>query len=227
MGGIALAGASAPANAVDWDAVAQCESGGNWGINTGNGFSGGLQFTPSTWAAYGGQGAAQDASREQQIAVAERVLEGQGIGAWPTCGQLGLGGTTSNVSTQSVETPAAPAQQAPVEQAPVAEAAPVEQAPVAEAAPVEQAPVAEAAPVEQAPVAEAAPVAEYTAPAAPVQTEAVATSGTYTVESGDTLASIAAKLGIEGGWEALYAANADSVADANMIFVGQTLNIPA
>ncbi|KAA9393855.1 LysM peptidoglycan-binding domain-containing protein [Kocuria coralli] len=210
MGGIALAGASAPANAVDWDAVAECESSGNWGINTGNGYSGGLQFTPSTWAANGGTGNAADASREQQIAVAENVLATQGIGAWPTCGQLGLGGTTSNVSTQSVETPA-----------PAAETYEAPAAPVAQ-----EAPVAEAAPVEAAPVAEA-PVAEYTAPAAPVEAQTVEVSGTYTVEEGDTLSIIADKLGIEGGWEALYAANTDVVADANLIFVGQTLNIPA
>ncbi|MEA5153871.1 transglycosylase family protein [Raineyella sp.] len=68
-----------------WDRIAQCESGGNWSINTGNGFSGGLQFTPSTWAAYGGTGSASNASREQQIAVAQRVQAAQGWGAWPVC----------------------------------------------------------------------------------------------------------------------------------------------
>ncbi|HEX7133227.1 MAG TPA: transglycosylase family protein [Iamia sp.] len=73
-----------------WDALAQCESGGNWSTNTGNGYSGGLQFSPSTWAAYGGSGSAHNASREQQIAVAERVLAAQGWGAWPSCSsQLG------------------------------------------------------------------------------------------------------------------------------------------
>ncbi|GAA4881244.1 transglycosylase family protein [Saccharopolyspora cebuensis] len=82
-----------PANAASestWDAVAQCESGGNWQINTGNGYSGGLQFSPSTWSAYGGDqyaANAADATREQQIAVAERVLQGQGPGAWPVCSQ--------------------------------------------------------------------------------------------------------------------------------------------
>jgi resuscitation-promoting factor RpfA len=91
-GAASLLGPAAAANAdsgVNWDAVAQCESSGNWGINTGNGFSGGLQFTPGTWAAYGGKQYASNAyqaSREQQIAVAERVLHGQGIGAWPVCG---------------------------------------------------------------------------------------------------------------------------------------------
>ncbi len=74
---------------VNWDAVAQCESGGNWGISTGNGFSGGLQFTPSTWRANGGAGSPNGASREEQIRVAENVLRSQGIGAWPVCGRRG------------------------------------------------------------------------------------------------------------------------------------------
>ncbi|GLE51291.1 transglycosylase family protein [Mycobacterium montefiorense] len=77
------------AYSVNWDAIAQCESGGNWGISTGNGFSGGLQFTPSTWRANGGSGSANGASREEQIRVAENVLHSQGIGAWPVCGRRG------------------------------------------------------------------------------------------------------------------------------------------
>jgi LysM repeat protein len=90
--GAPVAIAATPASATDWDAIAQCESGGNWSTNTGNGFYGGLQFTQSTWRAYGGTGSAQNASREEQIAVAERVLQGQGIGAWPVCGIHGGGG---------------------------------------------------------------------------------------------------------------------------------------
>lgn len=80
-----------PANAASestWDAVAQCESGGDWSINTGNGYYGGLQFSQSTWAAYGGTSYASNASqasKSQQIAVAERVLQAQGPGAWPVC----------------------------------------------------------------------------------------------------------------------------------------------
>ncbi|KLO43974.1 transglycosylase family protein [Mycobacterium haemophilum] len=77
------------AYSVNWDAIAQCESGGNWSINTGNGYSGGLQFSPSTWRANGGSGSANNASREEQIRVAENVLRSQGIGAWPVCGRRG------------------------------------------------------------------------------------------------------------------------------------------
>ncbi|AKK02693.1 hypothetical protein CEPID_04100 [Corynebacterium epidermidicanis] len=86
--------APAVANGSVWDTLAQCEAGGNWAINTGNGFSGGLQFTPSTWLAYGGGQYAPQAhlaTREQQIAVAEKVQAGQGWGAWPACtAKLGI-----------------------------------------------------------------------------------------------------------------------------------------
>ena len=70
-----------------WDRLAGCESGGNWHINTGNGYYGGLQFNPGTWRAYGGSGMPHQNSREQQIAVAERVAAAEGgYGAWPHCG---------------------------------------------------------------------------------------------------------------------------------------------
>ena len=95
FGGAALLGAAAPAQAADkWDQLVECEASGDWSANTGNGFSGGLQFTPSTWAAFGGTEYAPEAwqaSREQQIAVAEKVQAAQGWGAWPACtSKLGL-----------------------------------------------------------------------------------------------------------------------------------------
>ncbi|NKY52314.1 resuscitation-promoting factor Rpf1 domain-containing protein [Nocardia vermiculata] len=97
--GVALAGNAAAAPDSEWDQLAQCESGGNWGINTGNGFQGGLQFSQSTWASHGGTDyapSANQASREQQIAVAEKVLASQGWGAWPSCSSsLGLQGTST------------------------------------------------------------------------------------------------------------------------------------
>lgn len=74
---------------VNWDAIAKCESGDNWAINTGNGFLGGLQFTLGTWHSNGGSGSPQNASREEQIRVAENTLHTQGIGAWPVCGARG------------------------------------------------------------------------------------------------------------------------------------------
>ena len=86
----ALATGTANADSgVNWDAVAACESGGNWGIATGNGYYGGLQFTVGTWRSNGGSGSPHNASREEQIRVAENVLRSQGIGAWPVCGKRG------------------------------------------------------------------------------------------------------------------------------------------
>ncbi|WP_298582513.1 transglycosylase family protein [uncultured Kocuria sp.] len=218
LGGTAVGAMALPANAAPastWDALAECESGGNWNTNTGNGFSGGLQFTPSTWAAFGGEGAPQNASRAQQIAVAENVLDGQGWGAWPACSaKLGLSGSaapsanpmgSASVTPQSVQAPA------PVEAPAPAPAA----APAPAPAPV-QAP---------APAAAKAPVVEYVAPAAPVAPAAVSAES-YTVVAGDTLGSIADKLGVEN-WEDLYAANADIIADPNLIFPGQVLTVPA
>ncbi|MEO3780287.1 transglycosylase family protein [Micromonospora sp. B11E3] len=108
-GVVALFGPAAPAQAaVNWDAIAQCESGGNWHINTGNGYYGGLQFSQGTWAGYGGRkyaARADLATRGEQIRIAEKVLRGQGIGAWPTCGRKG--GSTKTYSPRS-ETKAAP-----------------------------------------------------------------------------------------------------------------------
>jgi nucleoid-associated protein YgaU len=86
------AGAAQAKSSVNWDAIAQCESGGNWSINTGNGYYGGLQFSRGTWTANGGgkyASTANQASRSEQISVAERVLDHQGIGAWPVCGRKG------------------------------------------------------------------------------------------------------------------------------------------
>ncbi len=108
-----------------WDALAQCESGGNWSIDTGNGYYGGLQFSLSTWQAYGGSGNPADASRAEQIRVAENTLAGQGWGAWPTCSaRIGASGSAEPSSTPVQQAapvaahaaqqaaPAAPAQQA-------------------------------------------------------------------------------------------------------------------
>ncbi|WP_431240771.1 transglycosylase family protein [Mycolicibacterium aichiense] len=84
-----LGTATASADGMNWDAVAACESGGNWAINTGNGYYGGLQFTLGTWRANGGSGSPHLASRAEQIRVAENVLRSQGRGAWPVCGRRG------------------------------------------------------------------------------------------------------------------------------------------
>jgi len=118
-GTIALT-AAAPGSAASvttWDRVAACESSGNWHINTGNGYYGGLQFTSGTWAAYGGKtyaSRADLATKAQQITIAEKVLNGQGPGAWPVCSVkagLSRGGPAPRLSVRS-EPKAAPATKA-------------------------------------------------------------------------------------------------------------------
>jgi resuscitation-promoting factor RpfC len=83
---MALSTGTASADSVNWDAIAQCESGGNWSTNTGNGAFGGLQFKPATWSSNGGVGNPATAPRSEQIRVAENVLRTQGLKAWPKCG---------------------------------------------------------------------------------------------------------------------------------------------
>ncbi|MFF3113627.1 transglycosylase family protein [Kitasatospora sp. NPDC057904] len=122
----ATGASAAPASA--WDSVAQCESGGDWGINTGNGFYGGLQFTSSTWKAFGGTAyaaQANQASKGQQIAVAEKVLASQGPGAWPVCSKkagLSKGGAPAAVDTSDAK-PAAQQHSQPAQQQPAAKPA--------------------------------------------------------------------------------------------------------
>lgn len=121
----ALTGIAAPqataAPDSDWDKLAQCESGGNWAINTGNGYYGGLQFSYGTWLAYGGgefAPTANLATREQQIIIAERTLAGQGWGAWPACSaRHGLNSAPTNRDAQAAQSAPAPVA------APAAEAA--------------------------------------------------------------------------------------------------------
>ena len=223
------------ANAVDgatWDALAQCESGGNWSINTGNGFYGGLQFTQQSWNGVGMSGSPATATRAQQIEAGERLLAIQGWGAWPACSaKLGLYGKTGAAPTYTEPTTvAAQSQTQQTYTAPAAQAAPA--APAAQAAPaaVEAPAAAPAAPA--APVAVEAPAAAPAAPAveapaaAPVAAPKAA-AGTYTVVPGDSLSLIAAKLGVAGGYQAIAAANTDIIYNVDLIFPGQVLTIPA
>lgn len=224
------------ANAVDgatWDALAQCESGGNWSINTGNGFYGGLQFTQQSWNGVGMSGSPATASRAQQIEAGERLLAIQGWGAWPACSaKLGLYGKTGAAPTytEPTTTVAAQSQTQQTYTAPAAQVAPA--APAAQAAPAAveapaAAPAAPAAPaaVEAPAAAPAAPAVEAPA-AAPVAAPKAAAS-TYTVVPGDSLSLIAARLGVAGGYQAIAAANTDIIYNVDLIFPGQVLTIPA
>lgn len=238
IGGAVAATLSMPAaNAVDgatWDALAQCESGGNWSINTGNGFYGGLQFTQQSWNGVGMSGSPATASRAQQIEAGERLLAIQGWGAWPACSaKLGLYGKTGAAPTytEPTTTVAAQSQTQQTYTAPAAQAAPA--APAAQAAPAAveapaAAPAAPAAPVAvEAPAAAPAAAPAVEAPAAAPVAAPKAAAGTYTVVPGDSLSLIAAKLGVAGGYQAIAAANTDIIYNVDLIFPGQVLTIPA
>jgi nucleoid-associated protein YgaU len=187
---------AASASSVNWDAIAQCESGGNWAINTGNGFYGGLQFTESTWLSYGGGSYARyanEASRTEQIVIAEKVLAGQGIGAWPVCGKRGYSsggsyttknangsgssGSTTKSSHKSSTTPTHTSSGSGSGSGSSGSTSPI--------------------------------------PAGP---------HSYTVVSGDTLSGIAAAKGVSN-WEKLYAENKSVVgSNPDLIYPGQVLH---
>ncbi|MET7367744.1 peptidoglycan DD-metalloendopeptidase family protein [Streptomyces sp. NPDC005566] len=200
-----LTAASAGAASTDvWEKVAACESTSNWHINTGNGYYGGLQFTRSTWAAFGGTAYAARAdlaTKDQQIAIAEKVLEGQGPGAWPACSvRAGLtrGGDAPDIAPQTKRTAADAAKTG-------AKAAP-------RTAP--QSGSAKAAPDTRAGKASASPTA------VPGKRES------YTVARGDSLSGIAATERVQGGWQRLYSANRAVVGDdPDLILPGQRLSL--
>ncbi|GAA3978683.1 LysM peptidoglycan-binding domain-containing protein [Streptomyces sp. NBC_01352] len=197
------AGSASAATASEWDAVAQCESGGNWSINTGNGYYGGLQFSASTWAAYGGtQYAAQanQASKAQQIAVAEKVLAGQGKGAWPNCGvnlsnsaYNGSADTSSNTSSGSGSSDSSSSESSRSTEQPASRSAD-------------------------------RPAAKKTV-TTPTGKKVKKGDGEYKVVSGDTLSSIAEEHDVKGGWDKLFELNKDIVTDADLIYPGQQLHL--
>ncbi|NBM17966.1 transglycosylase family protein [Streptomyces sp. GC420] len=191
-------GSASAATAAEWDKVAQCESGGNWSINTGNGYYGGLQFSASTWAAYGGTqyaATADKAGKSQQIAIAEKVLAGQGKGAWPVCG-VGLSNAAYNGG--AAEAPAAPRRAAPQQAAPEQEA-----------------------PRQAAPAQGAEERASRSAERGTVKKG----NGEYKVKSGDTLSRIAEAEKVKGGWKKLFDLNKDIIDDADVIYPGQKLHL--
>ena len=198
LGAAAAADGPADAAGLVWDAVAACESGGNWAINTGNGFYGGLQFSAATWRAYGGTKYASHAnlaSKSTQIAIAKRVLAGQGPGAWPVCGpRAGLSRASGNA------TRATPAR--------------------SYTAPSHRS--------TKPHKYRATRKMTWTARAAErVQSWKPTARGTHVVRRGDTLAGLAEHYHIEGGWRALWTANKNIVQDPNWIYTGQVLRIPS
>ncbi|GAA5145468.1 transglycosylase family protein [Pseudonocardia eucalypti] len=237
-----FAGTAHAASDETWDQLAKCESGGKWSTNTGNGFSGGLQFTASTWRANGGKGSAHNASREEQIRVAERVLASQGWKAWPACskkikakGKAQLRDKTNATKDTRTEVkpnvPAVPAAPVPpVAPAPrIPAAVPAPQVPAAVPAPQVPAAVpnvpAPRVPSVPTPAAQVPNVPNAPAPAAPAA-PATPAGQKYTVVSGDSLSKIAQTRNLPGGWQALYERNRDQLGGApNKLKPGQQLNL--
>ncbi|MEW1643328.1 transglycosylase family protein [Streptomyces sp. NPDC091219] len=191
-------GSASAATASEWDAVAQCESGGNWSINTGNGYYGGIQFSASTWAAYGGTAYASTANlatKAQQIAIGEKVLAAQGKGAWPTCG-TGLssatysGGSSSGSSSSNSGSSTSERSSSDTTASRSAER----------------------------------PAAKKTV-TTPTGKKVKKGDGEYKVVKGDTLSSIAEKHKVKGGWQQLFKLNKDIIDDADVIFPGQQLHL--
>src|SRR6476646_2236170 len=207
------AGTASAAPDSTWDAVAQCESSGNWSINTGNGFYGGLQFTQSTWAAYGGTeyaSRADLATKDQQIAVAEKTLAGQGWGAW-TCAYAGGGEGSSERSVSSSSGSSSSAQQ--------------ESSGSSGSASSSRSSSNEAS-RSRSRSTEASSNDDSSSSSASTANSGSAADGTYTVASGDTLYKIAAANGVAGGWEAVAQANADVIPNPDTLYPGQVIRIP-
>ena len=191
-----------------WEAVAQCESSGNWSINTGNGYYGGLQFSASTWDAYGGTAdasTADQATEDQQIAVAEKVLASQGPDAWPVCGpEAGLtqGGAAADVNTSSSSSSGSGSSST----------------------------ASSSSSDSSSSSSDAGSTTQSSSAATSSSSDSAAStsssSGDYTVKAGDTLSAIAAANDISGGWEILYQDNKSTVGgNPNLIYPGQELQL--
>ncbi len=237
---LGLAGSASAAPDSTWDSVAQCESSGNWGINTGNGYYGGLQFTQSTWDAYGGQqyaSRADLASREAQIAVAEQTLAGQGWGAW-ACAYAGggEGSTARSVAADSSSSDSSSSDSSSSDSSSSSSSSDSSSSDQPSASDDRQASRSRSWDETDSNSNSADETSSdstdwssndssSTDSASTDTAPASAADGTYTVVSGDTLSEIAATQNVAGGWEALYAANSDIVPDADLIYPGQVIRL--
>ncbi|MCX4810005.1 LysM peptidoglycan-binding domain-containing protein [Streptomyces sp. NBC_01239] len=203
LGLLAASGNAAAADSGVWDRIAQCESGGNWHINTGNGYYGGLQFSAGTWRAYGGSAyaaTADQASKSAQITVAGKVQRAQGWGAWPVCSvragasgsaPAGSSGTVSEKSTRTKKSTTESTSESTTKKS----------------------------------TKKATPSKPAKTPARGTNNASRGTSrGDYTVREGDTLSGIAAQHGTT--WRKVYAANKAVIGgDPDLIVPGQQLDL--
>ena len=239
---LGLAGSASAAPDSTWDSVAQCESSGNWAINTGNGYYGGLQFTESTWDAYGGQqyaSRADLATREEQIAVAEQTLAGQGWGAW-ACAYAGGGeGSTSRDVAADSSSSSSTSESSSSDSASTDSAS--SDSTSSDSSSDESSWNSSSSDDRRASRSrswddtDSSSTADDTSSSdntdrsstdsSSTAAPASAADGAYTVVSGDTLSEIAAASNVTGGWEALYAANSDIITNADLIYPGQVIRL--
>lgn len=226
LAGVAGAAVAAPlvvasnasaATASEWDAVAQCESGGNWSINTENGYYGGLQFSASTWAGYGGTqyaATADQATKSQQIEIAEKVLAGQGKGAWPTCG-VGLSNASYDGGSGATDPAPAPAEQPSTGSTGSTGNSSSESSGSGDRT-AEQPSTTRS---------QERPAATQETVTTPAGDQVEKGDGEYEVVTGDTLSAIAAEHEVAGGWQELFELNGDIVDNADLIYPGQQLHL--
>ncbi|MFJ2162055.1 transglycosylase family protein [Streptomyces sp. NPDC087856] len=199
LGLLAASGNAAAADSGVWDRIAQCESGGNWHINTGNGYYGGLQFSAGTWRAYGGSAyaaTADQASKSAQITVASKVQRAQGWGAWPVCSvRAGASGSAPAGSSGTVSEKSTRTKKSTTES------------------------------TSESTTKKATPSKPAKTPARGTNNASRGTSrGDYTVREGDTLSGIAAQHGTT--WRKVYAANKAVIGgDPDLIVPGQQLDL--
>ena len=212
---IGLAGTASAAPDSTWDAVAQCESGGNWAINTGNGYYGGVQFSQSTWEAEGGTAYASRAdlaTKSQQIAIAEKTLADQGWGAWPVC-SVQAGATGQSVTLRS--TAGADSSSSGSNSSSSGSGSSTSSGSSSSDS------SSSSSDSSSSSSDSSSSGSSRTSTAKPKS----AKSGNYTVKSGDTLSKIATATKVAGGWQALAKANADVIPDPNMIYPGQVIRV--
>jgi resuscitation-promoting factor RpfA len=221
---LGFAGSASAAPDSTWDSVAGCESGGNWSINTGNGYYGGLQFSQSTWEAYGGgqyASRADQATREEQIAVAEQTLAGQGWGAWACAGAGGGEGSTSRSVQSSNDSEEAAPQAASSSSSSWDDSSDSSWNDDSSSSDGSNSWDDRA---DRSWHQDSEEATTWTEESTPVSAGSAA-DGSYTVVSGDTLSGIAAANGVTGGWEALFSANSDVISNADLIYPGQVLRL--
>lgn len=206
LGLLSATGNASAADSGVWDRIAQCESGGNWSINTGNGYYGGLQFSAGTWRAYGGTAyasTADKASKAQQISVAAKVQKAQGWGAWPTCSaRAGASGNAPEAGSSSAESGSSNSGSAKSGSA--------------------KSSSAKSGSSKSGSSNSSTSGSSQAQERSTGQTSRGTARGDYTVREGDTLSTIAARNGLT--WQRVYSANRAVVGgDPDLIVPGQRL----